>query len=102
MLIRVSFLYSRIELSILLSYLKDFSSLKKLLFAIIIKTKIAKNKVTRETLIANLLKSNKIAITKKIVNIYKYKNRKCINKSKEKYYLNDNKYYKLNQKNIKN
>lgn len=101
MLIRVSFLYSRIELSILLSYLKDFSSLKKLLFAIIIKTKIAKNKVTRETLIANLLKSNKIAITKKIVNIYKYKNRKCINKSKEKYYLNDNKYYKLNQKNIK-
>jgi len=67
-----------------------------LFFATIIKIKIAKNKVTRKTLIANLLKNNKIIITKKIVNMHKYKNYKYINKNKEKYYLNDNKYYKFN------
>jgi len=66
-----------------------------LFFATIIKIKIAKNKVTRKTLIANLLKNNKIIITKKIVNMHKYKNYKYINKNKEKYYLNDNKYYKF-------
>jgi len=96
MLICVSFLYNRIELNILLLHLKDFSSSKKLLFATIIKTKITKNKVARKILIVNLLKSNKIATTKKIINIHKYKNRKYINKSKEKCYLNNNKHYKLN------
>ena len=39
-LIRISFSYSRVELNILLSHLKDFSSLKNSLFATIIKTKI--------------------------------------------------------------
>ncbi len=67
-----------------------------------LKTKIAKNKITRETKIANLLKNNEIITTKKIVNIHKCKNRKCINKSKEKCYLNDNKHYKLDQENFNN
>jgi len=96
MLIRVSFLYSRVELNILLSHLKDFSFLKKSFFATIIKIKIAKNKATREVKTINLLKSNEIATTKKIVNIYKCKNYKCINENKEKCYLNNNKHYKLN------
>ncbi len=61
-----------------------------------LKTKIAKNKIICKTKIVNLLKNNKIAITKKIVNIYKYKNCKYINKNKEKCYLNNNKHYKLN------
>jgi len=43
----------------------------------------------------NLLKNNKIIITKKIVNIHKYRNYEYINKNKEKYYLNDNKYYRF-------
>jgi hypothetical protein len=67
-----------------------------------LKTKIAKNKITRETKIANLLKNNEIITTKKIVNIHKCKNRKCINKSKEKCYLNDNKHYKLDQEKFNN
>jgi hypothetical protein len=96
MLIRFLFLYNRVELNILLSHLKDSSSLEKLLFATIIKIKIVKNKIICEAKIANLLKSNKITTTKKIINIHKYKNRKCINKNKEKYYLNNNKHYKLN------
>ena len=96
MLVRISFLYNRVELSILSSHLKDFSSSKKSLFATMIKAKIAKNKATRKALIANLLKSNEITTTKKIVNMHKYKNCKYINKSKEKYYLNNNKHYKLN------
>jgi hypothetical protein len=62
MLIRILFLYNRVELNILLLYLKDFSSLEKLFFATIIKIKIAKNKVIRKTLTIDLLKSNKIAI----------------------------------------
>ncbi len=95
MLVRVLFLYNRIELNIFFLHLKDFSSSKKLLFATIIKTKITKNKVVRKILIVNLLKSNKITITKKIINIHKYKNRKYINKSKEECYLNNNKHYKL-------
>jgi len=94
MLIRILFLYSKVELNILLLHLKDFSSSKKLLFATIIETKIAKNKVIRKILIANLLKSNKIATTKKIINIHKCKNRKYINNNK-KNYLNNNKHYKL-------
>ncbi len=85
-----------------LSYLKDFFSLKKSFFATMIKTKIAKNKVIRKALIENLLKSNKTTTIKKIINIYKCKNYKCINKSKEKCYLNNNKHYKLNLKNVKN
>jgi len=95
-LVYILFLYNRIELNILLLYLKDFSFLKKLSFVTIIKTKIAKNKVTYKVLIVNLLKSNKITTIKKIVNIYKYKNYKIINKNKEKYYLSNNKYFKLN------
>jgi len=95
-LIYILFLYNKVELNILLLYLKDFSFSKKLFFATIIKTKIAKNKLIRKILIANLLKSNKITIIKKIVNIYKCKNCKYINKSKEKYYLSNNKYFKLN------
>jgi len=102
MLVHVSFLYNKIESKILLSHLKKKSFLKKSLFATIIKTKITKNKVTRKALIVNLLKSNKIATTKKIVNMYKCKNRKHINKNKEKCYLNDNKHYKLDLKNVKN
>jgi hypothetical protein len=61
-----------------------------------LKTKVAKNKTICETKIINLLKNNKIATTKEIINIYKYKNCKYINKNKEKCYLNNNKYYKLN------
>ncbi len=95
-LIYILFLYSRIELSILLLYLKDFSFSKKLLSIVIIKTKIAKNKAICKILTTNLLKSNKIIAIKKIVNIHKCKNYKYINKSKEKYYLNNNKYFKLN------
>ena len=102
MLIRVSFLYNRVELNILLSHLKDLSSLEKSLFATMIKTKIAKNKAIWEALIVDLLKSNEIATTKKIVDMHKCKNRKCINKSKEKCYLNDNKHHKLDLKNVKN
>jgi hypothetical protein len=101
-LICISFLYSRVASNILLLHLKNFSSLKKLSFATIIKIKIAKNKAICKVLIANLLKSNKITITKKIVNIYKYKNCKCINKNKEKCYLSNNKHFKLNQKNVNN
>ncbi len=101
-LVRVSFLYNKIESNILLSHLKDFSFLKKSLFATIIKTKIAKNKVACEALIANLFKSNEITTTKKIVNIHKCKNRRCRNKSKKKCCLNDNKHHKLNSKNVKN
>jgi hypothetical protein len=91
MLIYILFLYSRVKLNILLLHLKDFFSLKKLLFATIIKIKTIKNKIAYKTKIINLLKINKIAIIKKIVNLYKYKNYKCINKSKEKYYLSNNK-----------
>jgi hypothetical protein len=83
MLICISFLYNRVELNIFLSHLKDFSFLKKSLFATIIKTKIAKNKAICEALTINLLKSNEITTTKKIVNIHKCKNRKCTNKSKK-------------------
>jgi len=101
-LIYILFPYSRIESNILLLYLKDFSSLEKLLFATITKIKTAKNKAIRKIKIVNLLKTNKIATTKEIVNLYKYKNCKYINKSKEKYYLNKNKYFKLNSKNINN
>ncbi len=96
MLIRILFLYNRVELNILLLHLKDFSSLKKLLFVTIIKIKIAKDKITCKVLILNLLKNNKIIITKKIINIYKYKNCKYINKNKEKCYLSSNKHFKLN------
>ena len=67
-----------------------------------IKTKIAKNKAIRKALIVDLLKNNEIATTKKIVNMHKCKNCKCINKSKEKCYLKDNKHYKLNSKNVQN
>jgi len=102
MLIRVSFLYNRVELNILLLHLKDFSSLEKLFFTTIIKTKITKNKAIRKTLTINLLKNNKIATIKKIINIHKCKNYKYINKSKEKCYLNNNKHYKFNSKNVKN
>ncbi len=59
-----------------------------------IKAKIAKNKVVRKALIVNLFKSNKITTTKKIINMHKCKNYKCINENKEKCYLNDNKHYK--------
>ncbi len=83
MLIRILFLYNRVELNILLLYLKDFSSLEKLFFATIIKIKIAKNKVIRKTLTIDLLKSNKIAIIIKILNINKCKNRKYTNKNKK-------------------
>ncbi len=96
MLIYILFLYNRIELNILLLHLKKSFSLEKSLFITIIKIKIAKNKVVREALIIDLLKSNEIATIKKIVNIHKNKNRKYINKSKEKCYLNNNKHYKLN------
>jgi len=61
-----------------------------------LKIKIAKNKTTRKAKIINLFKNNTIIITKEIVNIYKYKNYKYINKNKEKRYLNNNKYYKFN------
>jgi len=94
--VRISFLYSRVELDILLSHLKNSSFLKNLSIASILKIKIAKNKITRKAKIVNLFKNNKIATTKEIVNIYKYKNYKYINKSKEKYYLNNNKHYELN------
>ena len=76
-------------------HLKNSFSLEKLLFATIIKTKIAKNKAICKALIANLLKSNKITTIKEIVNINKCKNYKCINKSKEKCYSNNNKHYKF-------
>jgi len=66
MLIRISFLYNRVELNIFLLYLKDFFSLEKSFFVTIIKTKIVKNKAIRKTKIANLLKTNEIAITKKL------------------------------------
>jgi len=102
MLIRVLFLYNRVKSNILLSHLKDFSSSKKSLFATIIKTKIAKDKTTRKTKTTNLLKSNEIITTKKIVNMHKCKNCKYINKNKEKCYLNDNKHYKFDSKNVKN
>ncbi len=95
-LVYILFLYNKVELNTLLLYLKDFFSLKKLFFVTIIKTKIAKNKVTRKILIVNLFKSKRIIVIKKTVNIYKYKNCKYINKSKEKYYLSNNKYFKLN------
>jgi len=61
-----------------------------------LKTKIAINKIICKAKIINLLKNNKIAITKKIINIHKCKNYKYINKNKKKCYLNNNKYYKLN------
>jgi len=96
MLIRVSFPYNRIELNILLSHLEDSFFLEKSLFVAMIKAKSAKNKAILEALIVDLLKSNEIATTKKIVNMHKCKNYKFINKSKEKCYLNDNKHYKLN------
>jgi len=102
MLIRVSFLYNKVELNILLSHVKDLSFLEKLLFATIIKTKIAKNKATRETKVANLLKINKIATTKEIVNLHKFKDRKYINKNKEKCYSNNNKHFKFDLKIINN
>ncbi len=73
-LIRVSFLYNRVESSVFLSHLKSSFSLKKSLFATIIKTKIAKNKATRKEKIINLLKINEVAITKKIVELHKSKN----------------------------
>jgi len=60
-----------------------------------LKQKLQK-KTTYKAKIANLFINNKITIIKKIINIYKYKNYKYINKNKEKYYLNNNKYYKLN------
>ncbi len=53
-------------------------------------------RVTYKAKTINLLKNNKIIIIKEIVNIYRNKNYKYTNKSKEKYYLNNNKYYKLN------
>ncbi len=83
MLIRILFLYNRVELNILLLHSKDFSSLKKLLFVTIIKIKVAKDKITCKVLILNILKNNKIIITKKIINIYKYKNCKYITKTKK-------------------
>jgi len=95
-LVRILFLYNKVKSNILLLHLKNSSFLEKLFFAIIIKTKITKNKAICKILIANLLKNNKNTIIKKIINIYKYKNYKYINKSKKKYYLNNNKYYKLN------
>ena len=95
-IVYISFLYSRIESNILLLHLKNFFSLKKFLFVLIIKTKIAKNKVVCKAKIVNLFKINKIATIKKIVNIYKCKNLKYINKSKKQYYLNNNRYFKLN------
>jgi hypothetical protein len=79
-----------------LLYLKNFSSLKKLLIIFMLKIKIAKNKTTRKAKIINLFKNNTITITKEIVNIYKHKNYNYINKNKEKRYLNNNKYYKFN------
>ena len=66
MLIYILFLYNKVESNIFLLHLKDFSLLKKLFFATIIKTKIAKNKITCKTEIVNLLKTNKIATTKKM------------------------------------
>ncbi len=101
-IVYILFLYSRVKSNILLLHLKDSSSLEKLLFATIIKTKIAKNKVICKTKTTNLIKTNKIAITKKIVNLYKCKNCKYINKSKEEYYLSSNKHFKLDLKNINN
>jgi len=89
-LICVLFLYNKVELNILLSHLKKFFFFKKLFFATIIKIKIIKNKIIRKAKIANLFKNYKITITKEIVNIYKCKNRKYINKNKEKCYLNNN------------
>jgi len=82
--IYISFLYSKIELNIVLLYLKNSSFLKKLYIIFILKTKIVKDKITYKTKIANLFKNNKIITIKEIVNIYKYKNYKYINKSKEK------------------
>jgi len=76
-------------------HLKNSSSLEKLLIVFILKTKIAKNKITCKIKTIDLLKNNKIAITKEIVNIYKYRNCKYTNKSKEKFLSNNNKYYKL-------
>ncbi len=70
-IIRISFLYNRIELDILLSHLKNSSFSKKSLIAFMLKTKIAKNKIVYEAKIINLLKNNKIATTKEIVNIHK-------------------------------
>jgi len=102
MLIRVLFLYNKVELDILLSHLKNSFSLKKSLFATMIKMKIAKNKITCETKIANLLKINEIATTKEIMNLHKCKDRKCIIKSKEKCYSSSNKHFKLDLKNINN
>jgi len=95
-LVYILFLYNKVELNILLLHLKNSFFSKKLFFATIIKIKIIKNKIVRKAKIANLLKNNKITITKEIVNIYKCKNRKYINKNKEKYYLNNNKHYKFN------
>jgi hypothetical protein len=63
---------------------------------------MTKNKAIREALIINLLKSNEIITTKKIVNIHKCKNCKYINESKKKCYLSDNKHFKLNQENVNN
>jgi len=61
-----------------------------------LKTKITKNKIICKAKIANLLKNNKITTTKEIVNIHKCKNYKYTIKNKEKYYLDNNKYYKFN------
>jgi len=94
--IRISFLYNRIKLSILLLHLKNFSFLKKLLIVFMLKIKTTKNKTTCKAKIVNLLKNNKITTIKEIVDIHKCKNCKYINKSKKKCYLNNNKYYKLN------
>jgi len=73
-----------------------------LFFATIIKIKIAKNKIAHQTKSVNLLKTNKIVTTKEIINLHKCKNRKYINKNKEKYYSSSNKYFKLDLKNINN
>jgi len=98
----VSFLYSRVESNILLLYLKNSFSLEKSLSIVVIKTKTTKNKVARKAKTIDLLKINKIATTKELVNIYKCKNYKYINKSKRQYYSSNNRYYKLDQKNINN
>ncbi len=98
----VSFLYSRIESDIFLSHLKNSFFLEKSLSAAVIKIKTAENKAVRETKTVDLLRINKIAAAKELVNIYKCKNYRYINKSKKQYYSSNNRHYKLGQKNINN
>lgn len=101
-LIRISFLYSKVESSIFLLYLKNFSSLEKILFATIIKAKIVNNKIIRDAKTIKQLRIIEFTTTKELVNLYKYKNNKYTNKNKEECYSSNNKLYKFDQKNINN